>query len=775
MKRFPAFLALLAIASAQDFPQGSADLDRVIEDAIAKDQIPGAVLLVARKGRVLHRKAYGSRALVPVKEPMTQDTVFDAASLTKVVATTASIMKLFEQGRLRLADKVTDHLAEFQNGKSDITIRHLLTHFSGLRPDVDLDPPWSGYETGIKLALLDKPASAPGERFVYSDINFVLLGEIVRKLGGKTLSEYAAENVFRPLGMNETRYQPPASWRPRIAPTEVPKGGLAPLRGVVHDPTARNMGGVAGHAGLFTTAADLAKFAEMLLGLGEGSGVRLFSPATVRKFTSPNTPAGQPVLRGLGFDMDSPFSANRGELYPIGSFGHTGFTGTSMWIDPGSQSYVILLSNSVHPKLRPAITQLRARVATIVAAALGIENQAVALAGYSDTQAGPGVRRAVAHNGAVLSGLDVLAEQRFAALKGRRIGLITNHTGIDRDGRRNIDLMREAGVNLVGLFSPEHGIAGTEDHENVGNSKDGKTGIPVYSLYSGPNRKLSEAMLRGVDVLVFDIQDIGARFYTYAATLGNAMEVAAKLKLPFYVLDRPNPVNGVTVEGPMLDADQTSFIGYVPMPLRHGMTIGELARFFNAERGFGCDLRVIKMKNWQRGDWFDSTGQRWIDPSPSMRSLNAATLYTAIAMIEFSTNYSVGRGTDAPFEQVGSDWMHARELAAYLNGRMIPGVRIYPTTFKPAAYYFKDKQIEGLRFVVTDRESLQTSRLGLEIMAALEKFYPGKIPFDKSLRLIGSRAVIEAIKRGDDPRAIYQSMATGLDAFLETRRKHLLY
>ena len=774
MKMLALSLAALAALTAQEFPAG-ADLDRAIEDAIAGDQIPGAVLLVGQNGRVLHRKAYGSRTLVPAKEAMTVDTVFDAASLTKVVATTASVMKLFEQGRLRLADRVTAHLPGFQGGNSRVTLRDLLTHFSGMRPDVDLEPAWSGYETGIKLALIDKPTTAPGERFIYSDVNFVLLGEIVGKLAGKPLSEYAAEIVFRPLGMNSTTFQPPAAWRARIAPTEIPKGGTAPLRGVVHDPTARNMGGVAGHAGLFTTADDLSAFAEMLLGLGERNGARVFSPATVRKFTAPNTPAGQPVLRGLGFDLDSPFSGNRGELYPIGSFGHTGFTGTSMWIDPGSRSYVILLTNSVHPKVRPAITPLRARVATIVAAALGIENQAVALAGYSDTQAGPGVRRAAAHNGYVRTGLDVLVEQRFAPLPGKRVGLFTNHTGIDRDGRRNVDLMREAGVNLTALFSPEHGIAGTEDHENVGDSKDAKTGIPVYSLYSGPARTPPEAALRRLDALVFDIQDIGARYYTYPATLGNAMAAAAKLKLPVYVLDRPNPINGVAVEGPMLDADQTSFIGFAPMPLRHGMTIGELALFFNAARGFGCDLRVVKMKNWQRGDWFDSTGQRWIDPSPSMRSLNAASLYPAIAMIEYSTNYSVGRGTDAPFEQVGADWIRARELAAYLNGRMIPGVRIYPTEFKPSAYYFKDKRIEGLRFVVTDRESLSTSRLGLELMAALEKFYPGKIDFEKNLRLIGSRSVIAALKRGDDPRSLYQSVAAGLEAFLETRKKHLLY
>ena len=359
MKAF-VFLAVAAIAFSQTYSASPA-LDAAVEQAVHDGLIPGAVLIAGRNGKILHRKAYGERALVPAREPMTVDTIFDAASLTKVIATTPSLMKLFEQGKLRIDDPVTHYLPEFQSGKSDITIRDLMTHFSGLRPDLDLEPPWSGYETGIHRALIDKPASPPGLRFVYSDINFELLGEIVRRLSGKPLDEYARENIFQPLGMTETTFRPPASLRGRIAPTEIDPATGAPFRGVVHDPTARYMGGVAGHAGLFTTADDLAKYCEMMLGMGERAGVRIFSPLTVRKFTSPATPPDQPVLRGLGWDIDSPYSSNRGELYPIGSYGHTGFTGTSVWMDPSTNSFVILLTNVVHPKRGKSLSSLRSR------------------------------------------------------------------------------------------------------------------------------------------------------------------------------------------------------------------------------------------------------------------------------------------------------------------------------------------------------------------------------------------------------------------------------
>jgi uncharacterized protein YbbC (DUF1343 family)/CubicO group peptidase (beta-lactamase class C family) len=749
--------------------------DEPIESAIRAGLIPGAVLLVGHDGKVVYRKAYGERALLPKHESMTVDTMFDAASLTKVIATTPSVMKLFEQGKIRLNDPVTKYLPEFQGGHSDITIRNLMTHFSGLRPDLDLEPAWSGYETGIQRALIDKPAGPPGVRFVYSDINFILMGEIVRRLSGKTLLEFARESVFDPLGMRETMFLPPSALRPRIAPTELDKTTGQPLRGVVHDDTSRYMGGVAGHAGLFTTADDLAKFAQMMIDGGESDGTRLFAASTIEKFTSPQSPADQPILRGLGWDIDSPFSSNRGDLFPIGSYGHTGFTGTSLWIDPTSRSYVILLANSVHPHRGKSLTSLRARIATIAAASFGITAPGVTLTGYNETIVGPGLHRVVEPKAEVLTGLDVLAEENFARLAGYRIGVITNHTGLSRDGKRNIDLMLAAGIKIAAVFSPEHGLAVTEDQENVADSKDSATGLPVISLYAGPTRRLTPQMLEGVDALVFDIQDVGARFYTYSCTMLSSMEEAAKKHLPFYVLDRPNPITGVHVEGPVLDRDLESFVGCFEIPLRHGMTLGELANMANGERNLGLDLHVVAVRGWDRGDWFDSTGLPWVNLSPNMRSLNAAVLYPGVAMLEASKNYSVGRGTDAPFEQVGADWIHGRELAAFLNGRYIPGVRVYPTRFRPSSSNFAGQFIEGVRFVVTDRNAFDSTRLGLELGYAFEKLYPGKIPWDVNRFLIGDHDVIAAGKSATDPRTTVQKMQDALAAFVKRREKFLLY
>ena len=775
MKFFWCAALVAGALSAQTFP-GAAALDEVINQAIEQGRMPGAVLLVGHDGKVVYRKAYGKRALVPQPETMTADTIFDCASLTKVVATTSSLMKLFQEGRFRLNDKVTDYLPEFQGGKSDITLRELFTHFSGLQPDVPLATPWAGYETGLKLAYTFKPGGPPATRYVYSDINFILLGELVHRLSGKMLSEYARENIFLPIGMKESMFQPPASLLPRIAPTERwPVRTGPPLRGVVHDPTARNMGGVAGHAGLFSTADDLSSFAQMMLNGGELDGVRLFGPLTVAKFTEPQTPPDQPILRGLGWDVDSPHSANRGELFPIGSFGHTGFTGTSMWIDPLSKTYVILLANSVHPDLRPALTPVRAKVATIVAANVGLHVQGVTVTGYNETLTGPGARRQIGRNGATMTGLDVLAASKFLPFAGKRIGLITNQSGLDRKGRRNIDVMRDAGVDIAAIFSPEHGFLGKEDRPGIQDSTDPSTGIKVFSLYGATNRPTPE-MLKGIDLLVFDIQDVGVRFYTFETTMAYALEAAAKAGIPFYILDRPNPITGTRVEGPMLDAANRSFVGYLNgEPVRHGMTMGELAKMFNAENKIGANLTVVPMQDWQRGDWFDATNLGWINPSPNMRSLNAAMLYPGLCLLEYSKNLSVGRGTDAPFEQLGADFLGGRELATYLNQRQIPGIRVYPTSFTPAESVFKGMKIEGIRFLITNRELLDSTRLGLEVAAAIQKLYPGKVDFTLGKRLIGSDDAIRRLQGAEDPRAIQESFQDAVSQFVDMRAKYLLY
>jgi uncharacterized protein YbbC (DUF1343 family)/CubicO group peptidase (beta-lactamase class C family) len=774
--RFALFALLLAgairPALAQESFASSPQLDAVVDQAVRDGMIPGAVVVVGHDGKIVHRKAYGSRALVPAREAMTVDTIFDIASLTKVVATTPALMKLVEQGKLRLNDPVTAYLPEFQGGRSDITVRDLMTHFSGFRPDLNIEPAWSGYETGIQKALADKPTSPAGTRFVYSDINFVLLGEIVRRLNGKPLDVVAREQVFEPLGMRETWFLPTATLKPRIAPTELDSAAGTPFRGVVHDPTARFMGGVAGHAGVFSTASDLARYAEMLVGVGTRDGVRLFSPATVQRFASPNSPPDQPILRGLGWDIDSAYSSPRGELFGLASYGHTGFTGTSLWIDPTSKTYVILLTNAVHPKAGKNINPLRSKVATIVAAAFATPGASTTAARY-ETFEGAGIRRMTAANHEVLTGLDVLESQKFAAFQGKRVGLITNHTGLDREGRRNIDAMRAAGVQLTSLFSPEHGITGKEDRPDIADDRDAASGLPVWSLYANGKYRMTPDMLRDVDVLVFDIQDVGTRFYTYSCTMLYALEEAAKAKKPFFVLDRPNPVTGTHVEGPMLDSDLHSFVGCYDMPVRHGLTLGELAAMANAERKWNADLHVIQMKNWDRGDWFDSTGLTWVDPSPNMRSLNAAALYPGLALLEASPNYSVGRGTDAPFEQIGADWIRGAELARYLNMRFIPGVRAYATKFQPASGPFAGKSIEGVRFVILNREQFNSVDFGLELAAALQKLYPGKINFEACRFLIGNRGVIESLKSGAGPAI--SELRENIAQYEQRRRSYLFY
>lgn len=751
-KLIAASLICLAAAAQPQFA-GAPAFDAVIQDAVKSQLIPGAVLEIGNAQTVLYRHAYGSRALIPQNEPMTEDTVFDVASLTKVIATTSALMKLVEQNKVRPDDPVTAYLPDFQGGKSPITVRNLLTHYSGLRPDLDLAPAWSGYETGIAKALADAPKTPPATKFVYSDINFILLGEIVRKVSGRTLPDFTHDEIFHPLAMDDTRFNPPSAWRPKIAPTELDPATNLPLRGVVHDETSRYMGGVAGHAGLFSTADNLGRFARMMLNRGQ----TIFTPATVERFTTPQSPIGQSAIRGFGWDIDSPYSGNRGERFPIGSYGHTGFTGTSIWIDPTSQTYVILLANSVHPHRGKSLTNLRSKVATLAA---------------QYTAPVPPTPRASLN---VQTGLDVLAAQHFAPLAGKRVGLITNHTGLSRDGKRNIDLMLTSGIKVVAIFTPEHGLAGKEDREHVASTQDPASGIPAISLYDGPTRRLTPAMLHGVDALVFDIQDIGARFYTYSCTLVSSLEEGARKGIPFYVLDRPNPITGEHAEGPLLDPGLQSFVGCHDMPLRHGLTFGELASMVNGERNLGLKLNVIKMTNWSRTAWFDETGLPWVNPSPNMRSLKAATLYPGVAMLEASKNYSVGRGTDTPFEHIGADWIDGHRLAALLNARFIPGLRVYPTQFQPTASNFQGKTIQGVRFEITDRNRFQSLRLGLELGYALEKLYPGKIPWDTNRFLIGNQATVAAGKSAADPELTLAKFKAGLETFQTRRQKYLLY
>jgi uncharacterized protein YbbC (DUF1343 family)/CubicO group peptidase (beta-lactamase class C family) len=786
-----------------------ARIDEAIEASIERKEAPGAVALVARQGKIVYRKAFGFRALEPRREAMTVDTIFDLASLTKVVATATSMMILVERGKVSLADAVAVYIPEFgRMGKDRITVEQLLTHRAGLPPDNEI----ADY-IGVSVNPMEniynlRPSYEPGTRFVYSDVGYIVAAEVVRRVTGKRLDQFAAENIFKPLGMTETAFlqtpDPAAAGegqygpmrpgaitgsgqterdaiRSRVAPTEDREGRW--MRGEVHDPRSYALGGVAGHAGLFSTAADLAIFCQMILNGGEYGGVRILAPYTVERMISAGSlPPSE--MRGIGWDINTSYSSNRGDLFPVGSFGHTGFTGTSIWIDPSSETFVVLLTDRVHLGASHGNdNRLRSLVASIVAGAVVAPPYTPvfdrsAAGNINSTTAlprAPLVRPAPAgplHP--VLTGIDVLERDGFKQLEGRRIGLITNHTGRDMQGRSTIDVLAGASnLKLVALFSPEHGIRGVEDAP-VGDSRDPKTGLPVYSLYERDRKRPSQQMLADVDTLVFDIQDVGARFYTYTTTCGYALEEAARNKIKFVVLDRPDPINGYEIEGPVADRDLLSFTSYHWLPVRYGLTIGELATLFNSERKIGADLTVIKMEGWRRADYYDGTALTWTNPSPNMRSLTEAILYPGIGLLE-TTNLSVGRGTDTPFELIGAPWLDGRKLAEALNRAALPGVRFIPVRFTPQASKFAGQECGGINIIITDRGSIRPVTTGIEIAYQLHQLYPAAWEIDGYLRLLANRAVFDALKSGKTLAEMAAVWQPALAAFAQVRLKYLLY
>jgi uncharacterized protein YbbC (DUF1343 family) len=798
-----------AQAAASDFTPVST----LVTEAVTTKKLPGAVVLINHDGKTVFERAYGDRALEPTVEPMTEDTVFDMASLTKCLVTATAVMQLYERHKLDVDDPVAKYIPEFgANGKQAITIRELLTHYSGLPPDLDLKDSWGlaapDRAEGLRRAYGSPLMTAPGAHFEYSDINFITLGALVEKISGESLDVYAQENIFAPLKMIHTLYLPIAGGLRRegsiakIAPTAYDNEGTPAtnpdfnklLRGIVHDPTTRRMGGVAGHAGVFSTAGDIVFFGQALLDrlAGRPSDFPL-EQATLQLMTRPEQPAtagtdatiftqdGQTTkgvaTRGFGWDINTAFSRPRGAVFPIGSFGHTGFTGTSLWMDPSSDTVVVLLANAVHPRGNPPISALRGQVATAAANALHLSS-----------------------TGVTATGIDVLESTNFSALRDAaarhnghlRIGLLTNQTGLDREGRRTIDILNHSvpEVELKTLFSPEHGIFGTKDTTKIGNEVDPATQLPVISLYGAKEeqRRPSPAVLKDLDAVVIDLQDAGVRFYTYEAVVGYFLEAAAKAHIEIILLDRPNPINGVDVQGPVSDAGAESYTDYMPMPVRHGLTLGELALYFNTERRLPgptspniqvpikAQLTVVPMQNWRRSDYFDETHLPWTNPSPNLRSPRAATLYPGIGLLE-TTNVSVGRGTDAPFEQIGAPFIDGPQLAAYLTARKIPGVSFTAINFAVADdsnhYPFHGKAIPGIAFTVTDRNVLDSPEMGIEVISALHRLYP-EFALNKE-RLIVNVDTTQALNNRDDPRKIAAAWATDLAAFEQRRQPYLLY
>ncbi|SFS20619.1 transporter, SSS family [Granulicella pectinivorans] len=873
-----AVAGLSANAQTPDFTPVST----LMNDAIAAHKLPGAVVQVGHNGKVLFTQAYGVRKYdgepgldgqPSPAEPMTVDTIFDMASLTKCLATATAIMQLYEEGKIQFDDPVAKYLPDFAaNGKEAVTIRMLLTHYSGLPEDVSIKDPW-GLVTpdkaeGIKRAMESTLYGPAGHTFKYSDINFITLGALVEKLSGQPEDVYVAEHIFKPLGMTDTYYHPydktcgpvihyganvapgpkpigrigvvclPHTWSPysldpRTAPTAHDDESktdptLNPdwdhlLRGTVHDPTTRRMGGVAGHAGVFSTTHDVGLYAAALLEkLLHNTGPFPLKQSTLKLMTTPEQPAtasteavifnpdGTPTrgipVRAFGWDINTAFSRPRGAIFPIGSFGHTGFTGTTLWMDPTSDTYVVLLSNAVHPRVGGAISQLRGLVATAVAKALGLTSPAT-----SSTK--------------TLTGIDVLEQSHYtqlteaAARHNNRLnlGILTNVAGTDSKGRRTIDVIAtEASkavpqIHLTTLFAAEHGLSAKQETTAIKAEFDDATHLPITSLY-GPkpsDRRPTHDQLKDLDAVLVDFQDVGNRFWTFDTAMAYFLEASAAEKRDYHhdleiiVLDHPNPTSGTdfAVQGPISDPGRQAYIDYTPLPARHGMTIGELARYYNTEatptaqsteifaagakatsapatKGIGAHLTVVTVQNWTRDQYLDQTGIVWNNPSPNLRSVNAATLYPGIGLFETS-NLSVGRGTATPFEHFGAPYLKPEAVLACLVPRNIPGIAFSATTMPiqetPDHYPYHGQTIPGIKLTITDRTILDTPELGMEIITCVHKLYPTEFNLDRTIRIIANADTLAALTRGDDPRAIAASWKPSLDAFRAKRIPYLLY
>lgn len=748
-----------------------ADLDAAAEalsSTVRDGNVPGGVLLVGQADEVLLATAVGQRRIVPSAQPMELDTLFDVASLTKPLVTAMLAVVAIEDGALDLDAPVAEYVPAFSGeGREAATIRDLLTHSTGLPPWKDFpdNPPTAAEDRASRLEAavadicrlpLDNP---PGEVFAYSDLGFILLGSILEGLAGRTMDQAARDLLFAPAGMTSACFNPPADLADLCAATEVKQNGV-PLQGVVHDENARYLGGIAGHAGLFATAADIGALCRALLRLGEGDAGRLLSAASVRLMTTRQS-RHKGHSRGLGWDLDSDYvPAVRGRLFPRRGFGHSGFTGTSLWVDPPSGVWQVLLTNRVHPSRggADAVQALRRAVADAVAEALLT----------------PDVRlRSASRREPVRTGFEVQQATGWPLLKGARVGLIVNHSAVDSRRQHLIDeLAATPDVEVARLFAPEHGLRGELD-EQFADGRDERTGLPVVSLYGEQKAPLPEQIV-DLDALVFDIQDAGVRFYTYPTTLVLAMRAAAEARVDFVVLDRPDLLPPDLVAGPILDQPFAGFAEYHPLPLIHGLTVAELARWSAGEYGIGLPLAIAPCANYARDLWFDETGLPWVNPSPNLRSLTAAALYPAIGMLE-RCRVSVGRGTTRPFEVLGAPWMEAAPLVERLEGLALPGLAFAPVEFAPSSREFAGETCRGCAIRLLDREAYRPVEAGMAIARAIEDLWPGKLKLEAMGGLLGDRQAVEMLAGGAEAEDISFRWIGHLAAYLDRRSRYLIY
>ncbi|MBK8995061.1 MAG: DUF1343 domain-containing protein [Myxococcales bacterium] len=702
-------------------------IEREIDRAIERGEMPGAMVIAGNRAGVFFRRAFGLHSVEP-RRPLGEDAVFDLASVTKAVATATGLAALVEDGRVRYDDLVAKHLPAFAaEDKRRITLRHLLTHTSGL-PAVNAVP-LSRLEGIATTPLLDEP----GARYRYSDLGFIVLGEVVARAAGEPLERFVARRLFEPLGLSDTEFRPAPG--PRLVPTA--REGADFLTGTVHDPRARALGGVAGHAGLFSSADDLGRLARCLLASGSLDGRRVLREGTVRDMTRALEVPGARVA--LGWDSpDEPAAA----AFSAQSFGHEGFTGTSLWIDPVRDRFVVFLSSRLHPDGKGRVAPTAQAIRTLVAHAEPEPDQ-------------PRVEL----------GIDRLAREGFARLRGRRVALLTHAPARDASGRRALDLLASApGLSLVRVVTPEHGLSASEEGA-VPDGRDARTGLPVLSSYGAG---ASSRAWAGVDTVVVDLVDAGARFYTYVATLLEALESGRRV----VVLDRPNPSGGLRVAGPVSRGVPRSLVDPHPLPVMHGMTLGELARFMAHERRLAVGPEVVPLGGWRREMRFEDTGLPWFDPSPNLRSPRAALLYPGVALFEF-TNLSVGRGTATPFELVGAPWLDARAVIQSVGP--MAGVRLEARDFTPETPPFRGQVCQGIRFSIHDPAELSPLTLAFALARALRAVHPTEWRYEGVGVLLRNDAAERALAAGARPEAVEASFALDLEELAVRRRQWLLY
>jgi uncharacterized protein YbbC (DUF1343 family)/beta-glucosidase-like glycosyl hydrolase len=747
-------------------PGGLDEVGAILDDFVGRRAFPGGVVAVGHLGKLAYLHPFGHLSYDSGSPAVTESTIYDLASLTKVIVTTTMAMMLVDEGRLDLDAPVDHFLPGFRGpGKEAVTVRHLLTHSAGIDWWAPLYKEIQGPRAYLERIQAMPLVDPPGTVEKYSDLGVILLGQILERVAGQPLEDFARDRIFAPLGMRDTFYRPLTRGpgvAARIAPTENDPWRGRVLRGDVHDENAFALGGVAPHAGLFSTASDLARFVQMLEWGGVYDQRRLVSRSTVESFTrlAGVVPGSS---RALGWDTKSVTGSSAGTLYSAGSFGHTGYTGTSIWVDPDRQLFVILLTNRVHPtRENNQIRQARPAVADAVVRAL------------ADPAATPGRAEAP-----VRVGLDRVASGEVPELAGRRLGLLANAASVTRDGRHAVDVLRGRGLDLERLFSPEHGRrADAAAGEPVASSVDPASGLSVVSLY-GDHQKPTAEDLAGLDVLIVDLQDVGVRFYTYSGTMILALQAAAAAGIELVVLDRPNPLGGRRIAGPPATAASAaqSLVGMAPGPLVHGLTLGEMARYVNDRLARPARLKVVEMTGWRREMTWRDTGSAWVPPSPNLRSPEAALAYPGVALLE-STNVSEGRGSEAPFLLAGAPWLDPAALRVE-----VPGFRFSPARFtphaSPAAPSLKYDGVEcaGLRIEVTDAALADPYRLGVTLLAGLAR-QPG---FEWRRQgaalgwLISSPALFDSLAAGKSVDQILAADESSVADWRAARRPFLLY